>query len=490
MKKLILLSLLALTACHKDNINLISEHPDNEIVSKDSSVNVTPQTREEILFLRLANACLRGEESCDVSDLHIPFTTDGASPAEYETLYAQFIKQYPFIFHLLTDGSISVNSKLDNPSELQRYNFEYSINLNTLPDLVVEMEKSLEAYYATLHKGMSDAEVAYAIYQRLIQGTVYKESIYSAHAHGPLTVGEGICQGYSLAYCLLMENLGFRTDYIRGPIVGTSGHMWNRILIDKEWYNLDATWDDNSNDKVYAACGGSYFLTSDTRFYHELEHAIAYQIPKIPDAVSYRFDSENYFFRKNTHQTNATYRNGYWYYLSIQDMCIYRSLFDGSNKQTIRKLDRPTNQSILWQQIVFSNERIHFFDRIDNQDYICSIGYNGEGFKTEKTVTLAQAIEGILLKQNTDSFINQEHGSVTLRAEIALAKFKDAYYHGTEDYGIPVNPQRIEFVSAITEAEEFLKTNIKDEHRAKQLYEKLNQLRTSYTQPPTSGRIH
>lgn len=83
-------------------------------------------------------------------------------------------------------------------------------------------------------------------------------------AYGALVNGEASCQGYSVAaYRLLMES-GIRcrviTGYAKSPKTGESEyHAWNLVCLDGAWYNMDVSWDDETDSH-------DYFLKSDASF--------------------------------------------------------------------------------------------------------------------------------------------------------------------------------------------------------------------------------
>lgn len=83
-------------------------------------------------------------------------------------------------------------------------------------------------------------------------------------AYGALVKGEASCQGYSVAmYRLLMESgIGCRivTGDATSPETGdTEYHAWNLVELDGKWYNIDASWDDETESLAY-------FLKSDASF--------------------------------------------------------------------------------------------------------------------------------------------------------------------------------------------------------------------------------
>ena len=65
--------------------------------------------------------------------------------------------------------------------------------------------------------------------------TTYKSNI----AYGPLFQGMSVCGGYTDLMQLFLEKM-----HIKNYRVSTDNHIWNAVLLDNTWYNLDLTWDD------------------------------------------------------------------------------------------------------------------------------------------------------------------------------------------------------------------------------------------------------
>lgn len=497
MKKQILLLTILLVlfmGCRKDDPIPQSLPKTSEIPSNPDNQE-TPLTREDILFRRLANACLQGEASCNVTDLNVEYvSSDEAVYSEHKHLFDTFLKKYPYFFHIKRDGSLSLQVTEDY-KHLELYRFNYTINYDDISEWIPKVEEHLEDYYSSLKEGMSQAEVAYALYYKMTQKTHYHDGLYSGDVLGALTEGFSVCQGYSYTYFMLLESLGLvPTEHVRGLDRNSMReHVWNRVQIDGEWYNMDVTWDDHDkNKKTSSSCFGEYFLTSDDYFYNTLKHPQAYKIPKIPNATSRRFEGDECVFRIT--QSEPLYLNGFWYYLSKKDMCIYKSRFNGDEKTTIRQILRdPEKIAEDLKQIAFGEKDIYFIDNFENnkkkEDWICSVGYDGQNFKKIKKTTYYElATDAVSLKRREDKPVQKEFGVLALRAELVLAKLKDAYYHGTEDFLKAEDPRRVNFLKIIQETEKLLENKSPNANKARELYEKLHATRKSYSMPVTSRK--
>ena len=124
--------------------------------------------------------------------------------------------------------------------------------------------------------GMSDLEAALFFHDYLVTHIYYtpdseRESdggfpSVCHNAYGALMNGDAVCQGYALAYKLLLDE----TDeaYVMGLECTTVSsdqlnHMWNAIRFygDNHWYYVDATWDDPAPDKLSRSRHRNFLLS-------------------------------------------------------------------------------------------------------------------------------------------------------------------------------------------------------------------------------------
>ena len=105
----------------------------------------------------------------------------------------------------------------------------------------------------SIPSGATDQEIETRIHDALIDNVRYFEDyrhVSSFHtcftAYGALVLGEAVCDGYSQALAILLEAKNIDSIVVTGAIGGDvdAGHAWNRVQIGSEWYEVDATWDD------------------------------------------------------------------------------------------------------------------------------------------------------------------------------------------------------------------------------------------------------
>lgn len=75
------------------------------------------------------------------------------------------------------------------------------------------------------------------------------------NAYGALVEKKCVCDGFATAFMLLAERVGIESSIVFGttPESGENEfHAWNCVKIEDDWYYLDITWNDASDDTVPA----------------------------------------------------------------------------------------------------------------------------------------------------------------------------------------------------------------------------------------------
>lgn len=99
--------------------------------------------------------------------------------------------------------------------------------------------------------GMSEREKVKAVHDWLCENVDYDYANYlegkiprlSYSIAGAVNHGKAVCNGYMLAFEAFMDVLGIECENVVGWSAN-SGHGWNRVKVDGNWYEIDVTWDD------------------------------------------------------------------------------------------------------------------------------------------------------------------------------------------------------------------------------------------------------
>ena len=142
----------------------------------------------------------------------------------------------------------------------------------------------------------SEYEMALYLHDWLLDQLEYDNSLKWSSAESALTRGLGTCQAYESAYAKLLSAAGIENAETRDTY---DGHTWNAVKLDGEWYQVDCTWDDTS-DNFYADLDQRhlYFCLTDELM------AIAHP------GHGKIYASDNYATRSNSLMNNYYVRNG------------------------------------------------------------------------------------------------------------------------------------------------------------------------------------
>jgi transglutaminase-like putative cysteine protease len=116
----------------------------------------------------------------------------------------------------------------------------------------------------------SDREKVKAVYD-YICGNVKYDYVHANNSHyykdstayAALVQNCASCQGYAVAVFRLLKTVGIECTVVTGIGINQDGegeyHAWNKVFVDGEYLNIDATWDAGKSDY-------EYFLIRDEEF--------------------------------------------------------------------------------------------------------------------------------------------------------------------------------------------------------------------------------
>lgn len=142
----------------------------------------------------------------------------------------------------------------------------------------------------------SEYEMALYLHDWLLDQLEYDNSLKWSSAESALTRGLGTCQAYESAYAKLLSAAGIENAETRDTY---DGHTWNAVKLDGEWYQVDCTWDDTS-DNFYADLDQRHFYFCLTDELMAIAHPGHGKI----------YTSDNYATRSNSLMNNYYVRNG------------------------------------------------------------------------------------------------------------------------------------------------------------------------------------
>ena len=243
----------------------------------------------------------------------------------------EVINQTPYLFY--TGQSFS-KIILVNTNQITKIELTYSkayiksngvVDKQKIAKTRTKINNAVKKTMKCVRPGMTHLEKAMVLHDYIISNTEYNDSSSRKNRIsecGVFLEHKANCQGYSLAYGILMEKAGIPVDYV---ISDKMSHMWNLIKIGGKWYNVDVTWDDpidsNSKKDQYGLVRHEYFMCSTKKFRSDDHYSFS-----AAAAIDRSYD--NKYWRKV--DSAFQYRSGKWFYLSNAGITKRSELSSGS----------------------------------------------------------------------------------------------------------------------------------------------------------------
>lgn len=150
----------------------------------------------------------------------------------------------PTTFHVsATGGSGSYLFRMDAPSYSNPNEYAYESVADPSRGEWTKYTDACVSHdftFTTTATGM-----ALYLHDWLLDQLEYDNSLKWSSAESALTRGLGTCQAYESAYAKFLSAAGIENAETRDTY---DGHTWNAVKLDGEWYQVDCTWDDTSDN--------------------------------------------------------------------------------------------------------------------------------------------------------------------------------------------------------------------------------------------------
>ncbi len=139
-------------------------------------------------------------------------------------------------------------------SLVERVQLSYCMDQETYRSCKAASEAVLEEM-AQLTRGMTDREKEWAVYHYIADRCTYSNTAGNVdNAYGALVEGYAECDGIAMALKWGLEYVGVPCAVIAGDLPGKdTGHAWNLVCLDGQWYDVDLTGDVGEGEKWYGA---------------------------------------------------------------------------------------------------------------------------------------------------------------------------------------------------------------------------------------------
>ena len=203
------------------------------------------------------------DETVVVSDkeqigVRIPLPYPLTTQEEAQELYNAFFRDNPRFFYI--DNAYGLEGYMqDDIPQYDTLTLVYTMDAATRRTAMDALDKKTDEILSDCPETQDEYEIELYLHDRLAEACTYNDKAASAgssafpdafNAYGALVEGEAVCEGYSRALQLLLQQRGIRSTLVIGrSLVNDEDHMWNLVSINGGNYFVDATWND-SNDQL------------------------------------------------------------------------------------------------------------------------------------------------------------------------------------------------------------------------------------------------
>ena len=258
----------------------------------------------------------------------------GISSDELGDLYVGLAYEHPELFYVKTQWGWSI--AYEGSTEVLSVFPSYSIDGKVIPKgKITEYRPQIQQQQAELTQKVEEITAQIGENWTPLQKALYLHDYIATHgqydtisrvdvenkiderrrdAYGMLIDGIGVCQGYTLAYRLLLDRVGIKSGTVTSD---SMNHVWNLIRIDGNWYHVDVTWDDPTEDRIGQSQHVYFCLSEDklkaTNDGAHSAHDFKYSLNVKTDDKTF----DNYYWANV--DSAFVPLNDAWYYLTYQN---------------------------------------------------------------------------------------------------------------------------------------------------------------------------
>jgi hypothetical protein len=235
---------------------------DVEFSDPESEVGLlSSDSLETQLYDLIYTGLSKRAKSISLRSLSIKWST--ANKTMLTSIYEKVINDHPRLIYCTGSLTFYYSSIFDRIEP--DYNADYTAEKDA------ELDAAVNQALGQVSDTSSDLEKALALHDYLVLNCAYNWAVATEteknmttsnpvfSAYGALVNQDAVCQGYALAYELLLQEVGIQCVMATSD---TMKHAWNMVKLDGAWYHVDTTWDDptpNTEGQVFH----TYFLISD-----------------------------------------------------------------------------------------------------------------------------------------------------------------------------------------------------------------------------------
>jgi len=139
----------------------------------------------------------------------------------------------------------------------------YSIDSQTYVDMLNACEQAAETVLFGIkgNDSLTQIEKALLIHDRIAALCEYDLEFgpNCYNMYGVLVQKAGVCEGYTMAYKYLLDQVGVQSYYCSSDQLN---HAWNILVLEGETYHVDITWDDPIPNMPSRACHSNFLRST------------------------------------------------------------------------------------------------------------------------------------------------------------------------------------------------------------------------------------
>ncbi len=187
----------------------------------------------------------------NVSDL-------GINLSNYKEYYEKARHNSPLYYYIDNSYRISYNRNTGNVTNIFPSYTETDITV--IQNTISQIEAAADEILFYIDDNMTDFEKVMTVHDYMVLNYSYDTTLKN-HSITIMTTKTGVCESYTYAFMYMMNKLGIEAKYVSSEAMT---HAWNLVKLDGEWYHIDLTWDDPTED-VFAQVRHTYALLSTDR---------------------------------------------------------------------------------------------------------------------------------------------------------------------------------------------------------------------------------
>lgn len=203
-------------------------------------------------------------------------------------VYEYVLLEYPEIFYM--DNSLVVVGDAKT-GDFYGVKPKYLMTKDEIESTCSEIEDYKEKVLSNLTEDMSSYELEKAIFDYIVDNTVYDEESDGNQNMQSVVRGSSVCMGFAKMFKYLCEQCGIECILATGDGIRTGlGHAWDYVNLDGKWYVVDCSSASNlsSDRKAVDIKYLKFNITNDI-----MAEKVAFDIEALPQADSIE---ENYFY--------------------------------------------------------------------------------------------------------------------------------------------------------------------------------------------------